>query len=167
MVNERAIEFDAPTAYASLNNYRPTPADLLPVAIASEHAALDVRQLRIRRDLYYLSSLREPLLTSADREEGTNEVIDTLSTPSLWGRLNLLEPSELYPLAKASSSCSAITAPPAPTAAIGRTAAQEIVRSPGPVDRQGGIRLWPRSSGPHRYISAGTCGARSSPISPA
>ena len=54
-VNGAVVQFDAPTTYAGLDNHRPQASDLSPVGIASRQAALAVRHLRIRRDLYYLS----------------------------------------------------------------------------------------------------------------
>lgn len=55
-VDGRVVEFDAPTTYADLGNNRPTTADLAPVGIGSQKAALEVRHLKVLRDTYYIAT---------------------------------------------------------------------------------------------------------------
>lgn len=55
-VDGRVAQFDGPTTYADLGNNRPQPADLSPVAIGSQKAALEVRHLKVLRDVYYIAA---------------------------------------------------------------------------------------------------------------
>lgn len=70
-INGKVVEFDQPTTYPSLNNYQPvvsrpqpgteTPTDLSPVGIAAEGGvALEVRDLNVWRDIYYLAEPSQP-----------------------------------------------------------------------------------------------------------
>jgi signal peptidase I len=54
-VDGRPVAFDRPTTYADLGNHRPQAADLTPVGIQSQRAAVEIRRLRLCRDVYYLS----------------------------------------------------------------------------------------------------------------
>jgi len=54
-VNDRPVAFNAPTAYEPLQNHRPTEDDLAPLGIASQGAAIRVRDLRVLRDIYYIA----------------------------------------------------------------------------------------------------------------
>ena len=101
-VNDRLVQFDAPTTYDELGNRRPQEADLSPVAIASRGAALTVRHLKIFRDAYYIADRdlhgSHFLITDFDRvppREGepdpypyrllTHEsVAEFMSSPNLW-----------------------------------------------------------------------------------
>jgi len=55
-VNGRVVKFDAPTTYEPLGNTRPQRLDLTPAAIGSSGASLEVRHLRLWRDLYYIAA---------------------------------------------------------------------------------------------------------------
>ena len=59
-VDDRLVEFDQPTTYDDLDNDRPQsdehdPGDLAPVGIGSRGVALEVRHLRVLRDIYYIA----------------------------------------------------------------------------------------------------------------
>lgn len=70
-VNERVVAFDAPTTYDDLGNHRPQPDDLSPVGIAARGTALEVRHLRIRRDLFYIPTGRRAVQAESGAEEQT------------------------------------------------------------------------------------------------
>ena len=59
-VDGKAVQFDRETTYENLNNDRPQstsadPGDLAPVGVGSRGAALEVRHLRVLRDIYYIA----------------------------------------------------------------------------------------------------------------
>ncbi len=54
-VDGQVMEFDRPTTYEPLGNSVPTPADLRPVGIASDGAAITVRHLKVFRDIHYIA----------------------------------------------------------------------------------------------------------------
>ena len=102
-VDGRRIEFDpGKTSYAELGdlgNLKPTHADLSPVGIASEGAAVRISHLRVRRDLYYIApgpaSIYDRLLDytgpgsdSLARELGREEgVAAFMQDPDRWKNL--------------------------------------------------------------------------------
>jgi len=49
------VPFDSQTTYESLGNTMPDQRDLSPVGIASDGAAVEVRHLKILRDVYYIT----------------------------------------------------------------------------------------------------------------
>ena len=49
------LEFDAATTFGPLGNDRPTVADLAPVRIGSAGAGLEVRHLKVYRDIHYIA----------------------------------------------------------------------------------------------------------------
>ena len=96
-IDEREIEFDAPTTYEPLANHVPTEADLLPAGIASRGVQMEITRLRLLRDLYYIADKRASDGPLADFQfnmgygglQGgirptANEIEDLLSTPELW-----------------------------------------------------------------------------------
>ncbi|MHB8900646.1 MAG: S26 family signal peptidase, partial [Thermoguttaceae bacterium] len=54
-VDGREVEFDSATTYQPLGNFVPTEADLLPAGIASRGVPVEIRRLRLLRDLYYIA----------------------------------------------------------------------------------------------------------------
>ncbi len=89
------VQFDRPTSYDAsvVDTSRPTEEDLRPVRIGSRGAAVEVRHLRIFRDLYYIAT-RNPR-DNTDFESGFNPYPDRsaisdqtvsrfLSDPGQW-----------------------------------------------------------------------------------
>jgi len=79
-IDGELVEFDAPTTYDDLGNERPqstpdNPGDLAPLGIGSRGAALDVRHLRVLRDIYYI----------ADSNSGRGVISDFPSNSFLMG----------------------------------------------------------------------------------
>lgn len=110
-VDGRLVEFDGPTTYPDLPERRPTEADLSPVGIASQGAALEVAHLKISRDLYYIAARAgEPRAlhpmsdfesTDADDLFGVRthhlsrrELAEFLSDPTRWDVFERLRPVE-------------------------------------------------------------------------
>ena len=106
-IDGREIEFDSPTTYQPLGNHVPTVADLLPAAIASRGVEMEVRRLRLLRDLYYIADKRAMDGPLADYDfyqaydnvhRGirpiANDIEDLLSTPELWSVFSDLRPIE-------------------------------------------------------------------------
>ena len=59
-VDGQLVEFDVPTTYQDLGNERPQsdesdPGDLAPLGIGSRGVAMEVRHLRVMRDIYYIA----------------------------------------------------------------------------------------------------------------
>ncbi len=54
-IDGREIQFDSPTTYQPLGNFVPTEADLLPAGIASRGVQMEIRRIRLSRDLYYIA----------------------------------------------------------------------------------------------------------------
>lgn len=96
----RLVKFDTPTTYDSsdVDTTVPNREDLLPVRIGSHGAAVDVRRLRIYRDIYYiavkLDEEDEPLRLMADFDPSQpdfpygnlspDRVIEFFSDPAQW-----------------------------------------------------------------------------------
>lgn len=59
-VNGEPVPFEQPTRYEPLDNTVPTLADLAPVAVGSDRASVEVRHLRVLRDLYYIANKYDP-----------------------------------------------------------------------------------------------------------
>lgn len=55
-IDNRYVEFDVPTTYAELGNGEPTPADLEPAAVGSRACAMQVTDLKLWRDVYYIAA---------------------------------------------------------------------------------------------------------------
>jgi signal peptidase I len=97
-IDGSVVPFRGDTTYPRLGNTRPQPEDLRPVRIGSRGAALDVRHLKIYRDIYYIaqrgnvtiaitdfiqspySFLTQPTSPKAAREE----LARVLSDPTAW-----------------------------------------------------------------------------------
>lgn len=54
-VDDKLVEFDAPTEYASLSNTNPREADKTPVGIAARGWKGQIAHLQVLRDIYYLA----------------------------------------------------------------------------------------------------------------
>jgi signal peptidase I len=93
-VDGREMEFNSATTYEPLGNHVPTEADLLPAGIASRGARMEIRRIRLLRDLYYIAyssdvnAFAQPLADFDLRTTGihpTAKAIDLLlSTPEYW-----------------------------------------------------------------------------------
>lgn len=86
-VNGRVVAFDAPTTYGELGNHRPQLDDLSPVGIAARQAAVEVRHLRIWRDLYYIPAGARVTQGGADPEvavQRADDVLQAHADPRLW-----------------------------------------------------------------------------------
>jgi signal peptidase I len=68
-VDGNLVAFDAPTTYDSVNlrDHIPTVEDLSPVGIGAEGAAVEVRHLKILRDIYYIADCRHGLPVKSER----------------------------------------------------------------------------------------------------
>ncbi len=109
-VDDKLVAFDAPTTYDSrvLQNHLPTPADLSPVGIAAEGAALRVSHLKILRNVYYIAidvATQRERERERDREGGVYRERDSgiceyigeipdLSNPSTWHRFQNVQAVE-------------------------------------------------------------------------
>jgi signal peptidase I len=92
------VEFDKPAEYPDLDNDRPQsteqdPGDLAPVGIGSRGAAVEVRHLKVLRDIYYIAydyqdnygpvtDYRRP--RSLVPVYRSDELVDFLSSPRNW-----------------------------------------------------------------------------------
>jgi len=92
-IDNRLVEFDAPTTYPRLGNTMPTEADLAPVGIATDGAAVNVSHLKVLRDIYYIAMRpgmfengRPVVITDFPREPA--EAYEALSDPERWGMLS-------------------------------------------------------------------------------
>jgi signal peptidase I len=93
-VDDRPVEFDRPTTYGDLGNQLPRAADLAPVGIQSQRAALEIAHLRVWRDVYYLSGRtawlgRSPAMVDylspfLPPDPGPDDVAAFLSDPARW-----------------------------------------------------------------------------------
>jgi len=54
-VNGTVVAFDKPTTYDPLGNTTPRPDDLAPVGIASRGADVEIRNVKVLRDIYYIA----------------------------------------------------------------------------------------------------------------
>jgi signal peptidase I len=83
-VNGSPIAFDGPTEYDSLNlqTRMPTEADLSPVGIAAQKAAVKVSHVKLMRDIYYIATndLAQHCLMDY------REVQPDLSDPQSWSK---------------------------------------------------------------------------------
>lgn len=103
-VDGRPVEFDRPTDYADLGNDRPQPADLSPVGIQSQRAAVEIRHLKLWRDVYYLSGRtawlgRSPAMVDYQSpflppDPGPEDVAAFLSEPRRWDAFANMATSE-------------------------------------------------------------------------
>lgn len=80
-VDGRPVSFDRPTTYADLKNHLPQPADLSPVGIQSQRAAVEIRHLRLWRDVYYLSGRQMWLVRSPAMVDFLNPFLPSDPTP--------------------------------------------------------------------------------------
>jgi signal peptidase I len=85
-VNGREVRFDSPTTYDSdsLGTHQPRQADLSPLGIATQGAALTVRHLRILRDIYYLADESREDESRAHPIQDFVRYVPDLSDPSTW-----------------------------------------------------------------------------------
>jgi hypothetical protein len=107
-VDDKLIAFDQPTTYAALGNDRPQSnqqdaGDLAPAGIGSRGVAVEVRHLRVLRDIYYIAARKQDaagLIHDFDSRASvvpilrTDELNEFLSSPALWntgGRHNAFD----------------------------------------------------------------------------
>ena len=101
-VDGRKVVFDSATTYPPLENTKPTEADLSPAGIASEGAAIQVSQLRIRRDIYYISARGNNGMMLLDYDprplnlEDERALAAFMQDPGLWRKVEYN--SEEFPL---------------------------------------------------------------------
>lgn len=82
--------FDQKTTYPQLSNNRNTESDLSPVAIGARHAQINIRDIRIWRDVYYIEYNKDRVTNSTPRYEmaaGQFFVLGDNSPQSKDGRL--------------------------------------------------------------------------------
>jgi len=103
-VDGRLVSFDASTAYDErLRNHKAADGDLQPIGIASVGAALEISDLNVMRDIYYIALKETPYREHAhvdfDLEEDQFFVLGDNSAFSkdsrLWGHDNHYVPREL------------------------------------------------------------------------
>jgi signal peptidase I len=92
-VDNRVVEFDSTTEYDNLDNDQPRASDdLAPLGIGSQGAALEVRHLRVLRDIYYIADgpqgdmlLTDYQLAGVVAPWGTSErLADFMANPERW-----------------------------------------------------------------------------------
>lgn len=96
-VDGQPIEFEQATSYDDLGNDHPRstpddPGDLAPVGIGSRGVSLEVRHLKVLRDIYYIADknvyAREPISDYPDRHFLMNlnrrELADFFASPATW-----------------------------------------------------------------------------------
>jgi signal peptidase I len=97
-VNDRLVAFDQPTTYDGVADERPRsddgdPGDLAPVGIGSRGAAVEVRHLRVLRDVYYIADQGDhrglPITDFQSHQSivpllRADDLVEFLSTPSAW-----------------------------------------------------------------------------------
>ena len=106
-VNDKVVEFDAPTTYAGIDNQYPqsTPedeGDLAPAGIQVEGMSATVRHLRVLRDIYYIATdsthetrVISDYLTDFLQRRSIDDLRQFWSTPSKWtGRNNPFDARE-------------------------------------------------------------------------
>lgn len=107
-IDDELVEFDKPTTYGPVDQSRPTREDLVPVRIAVRGAAVSVGELRIMRDIYYitargiLSYFQSQMISDFVREDDPQafahvtsaSLAELMSTPERWGVFDNLEPRE-------------------------------------------------------------------------
>ncbi len=101
-VDERLVEFDAPTTHPAVPGTRkPGPADLAPLGIASRGAALRVNHLRVFRDVYYTVGMLSDFdhsRSGISRTLSHEGLVEFLSTSSAWDAFDHLQPSVPFTL---------------------------------------------------------------------
>lgn len=106
-VNDRLVGFDASTAYNDLGNTVPDHRDLAPVGIGVRGAAVEVRHLRVLRDIYYIAighrdsagNLADYSLRGIGPDEAALAAFLSTPDPRSWQRFNELRSLDL-PLAE-------------------------------------------------------------------
>jgi len=98
-IGRKVVEFDGPTTYAPLGNDLPRSTredagDLAPAGIGSKGAALEVHDLSLWRDIYYIADKYEPSggpiisdynkRTSSILRMDAVELAEFMSTPQMW-----------------------------------------------------------------------------------
>ena len=53
-VDDHVVDFDGPTGYSPLDNHERHDSDFAPIGIGSHGVAVELHQLRVRRDVYYV-----------------------------------------------------------------------------------------------------------------
>jgi signal peptidase I len=94
-VDGEPVEFSAPTTYPTPEAGIPTEEDLAPAGVGSRGAGLEVRDLRIYRDIYYIADFnrgprRRPLSDYPDRsgplaDYSRRYLAQFLADPRQWG----------------------------------------------------------------------------------
>ena len=97
-VDRRVVGFDSPTTYADLGNNRPQPADLSPAGIGSQKAALEVRHLKVLRDVYYIAARENRMIdyqaSFGQYLGGPEDLAALMSEPRRWGIFDQMATSE-------------------------------------------------------------------------
>jgi len=90
-VNGKVVEFDGPTTYFSYDLVRPVwseqdPGDLAPAGVGAENASVDVKDLRIYRDKYYIAIDYRTPRTGTDYIDHPNPetILQIYSDPGSW-----------------------------------------------------------------------------------
>ena len=90
-VNGKVVEFDGPTTYFSYDLVRPVwsehdPGDLAPAGIGAENAVVDVQNLRIYRDKYYIAVDYEHPRAGTDYLDhpSAHTILQIYSDPQSW-----------------------------------------------------------------------------------
>ena len=106
-VNGKVVDFGQPTEYEPLENFRPREADLTPVGIASRGTALEISELKVLRDIYYIAersgshAVRNVItdFDSIDPFRHAGSVAGFLADETLWDAFDFMHSVE-FPLAE-------------------------------------------------------------------
>ena len=95
-VDDRRVEFDGPTTYALSADERPAwspedPGDLAPVGIGTRGLSVDIRRLRVWRDIYYVAAGNDSAMHEYRVPYGDRRIFETLQNPELWATTKLFE----------------------------------------------------------------------------
>ncbi|QDU93007.1 signal peptidase I [Lignipirellula cremea] len=107
-VDHKLVAFDRSTAFNSDPNARPQmteadPLDLAPLGVGVKNASVELTDLRVYRDVYYVATRRTSPFQQADypeyyanehfRSHPTNrELFEIFSTPSTWATTDVFDP---------------------------------------------------------------------------
>ncbi len=96
-VNNRVVEFDGPTTYERDGDFRPTwtasdPGDLAPAGLGGKAVKLDVKRLRVLRDVYYVAtSGKNPSVGDYTFQPTDEEIARVFSTPESWATARMFD----------------------------------------------------------------------------
>jgi signal peptidase I len=111
-VNDRRVQFDGPTTYAASATSRPVwteedPGDLAPLGIGCHDVALDIRRLRVLRDVYYVATQSNPI-HEYEPSFAPQAILEILQDPTQWASTplfsmrsevtNSMGPDQFFPL---------------------------------------------------------------------